>query len=50
MGISDNQWGNGLKGMQERVMQLDGELTVTSLTTGTRLDIALPLGAEADSD
>ncbi|MCG7543439.1 sensor histidine kinase [Pseudoalteromonas sp. MM17-2] len=50
MGINHHQWGNGLKGMQERVMQLDGELTVTSLATGTRLDIALPLGAEADSD
>ncbi|WP_336822278.1 sensor histidine kinase [Sporosarcina sp. USHLN248] len=42
VGIRDQQWGNGLKGMEERLSLIEGELCVDS-EKGTILRISIPI-------
>ncbi len=41
------QEGNGIRGMRERLRALDGELTIQSILTGTRLSATVPLARQS---
>ncbi len=43
IGVLPVQFGNGLKGMRERVQSMGGELAVTSSRPGIKLAVSLPL-------